>query len=199
MVSCSEDDPIPAPIVSTTFNNLNADSGTGRGSMGEIIGATGQFTLFSFSTGDVVDHADSATVKWDIGFRGTTIIVNNADSGPGEAGAIVSTGLFDELASAPESGYDVDTLVNVSGGTKKTYAIPTGSGKGWYTYDGGAFVIKPTAGKFLIIRTSEGRYAKMEILSYYKDAPATPNYMTDIDRYYTFRYVYQPNDTKVFE
>jgi hypothetical protein len=71
-------------------------------------------------------------------------------------------------------------------------AIPTGSGQGWYTYNGGAMVNTPTAGKIIVVKTSEGRYAKMEILSYYEDAPASP-VNTDIARYYTFRYVYQPN------
>lgn len=199
LMSCSDDNTTPDPIVSTSFSNLDADAGTGRGSMGEILGATGKFTFFSFKTGAVVDHADSASAKWDIGFRGTTIIVNNGSSGPGEGGAIVSAGIFDEMKTAPDAGYDIDSLVTVSGGTKKTYAIPTGSGNGWYTYDAGAFVIKPTPGKFLVIKTADGHYAKMEILSYYKDAPSTPDFMTDIDRYYTFRFVYQPNDTKTFE
>ena len=56
----------------------------------------------------------------------------------------------------------------------------------------------PTAGKIIVAKTSDGRYAKMEILSYYKDAPATPTFNNEA-RYYTFRYVYQPNDTRSFE
>ena len=34
----------------------------------------------------------------------------------------------------------------------------------------------------------------MEILSYYKDAPAEPDAYTSESPYFTFNYVYQPND-----
>ncbi|MBK7652567.1 MAG: HmuY family protein [Flammeovirgaceae bacterium] len=99
---------------------------------------------------------------------------------------------FDELAEAPETGYLSDNDVAPIGGAPNTnLAIHTGSGKGWYTYDGAGMVNKPTAGKIILVKTSENRYAKMEILSYYKDAPANPTF-NNTARYYTFRYVYQP-------
>ena len=34
----------------------------------------------------------------------------------------------------------------------------------------------------------------MEILNYYKDAPANPT-LTSLSKYFTFKYVYQPNGT----
>ena len=34
----------------------------------------------------------------------------------------------------------------------------------------------------------------MEILSYYKDAPENPDAYTDETPYYTFNFVYQPNE-----
>jgi hypothetical protein len=54
-------------------------------------------------------------------------------------------------------------------------------------------VITATAGKVIVLKTADGKYAKMEILSYYKDAPAPVNPLRDIARYYTFQYVYQPD------
>jgi len=75
-----------------------------------------------------------------------------------------------------------------------TYAIPTGSGNGWYNYNSTNNLITPIAGKVFVVKTHDGKYAKMEIISYYKDAPATPD-ATALSRYYTFRYVYQPNGT----
>ena len=36
--------------------------------------------------------------------------------------------------------------------------------------------------------------AKVEILSYYLGAPENPDAFTDPSRYYTFNYVYQPNE-----
>ena len=197
-LSSCKDDPSPEPVVSVTFPNLAADPPTGFDpNTGAPIGTTGLFTLFSFKTGAVVDQADLATNKWDLGFRGTTIIVNSPTSGTGTSQVQLLSGIFDELKEAPVDGYKSDD----SNATVK-YAIPTGSGSGWYTATGGApgvpTVIKPIAGKIIVVKTADGRYAKMEILSYYKDAPTNPT-GTEPSRYYTFRYVYQPNDTRSFE
>jgi len=194
MLSCKDDNPAPAPVVATTMTDVSADPGTGiNPNTGQPTGITNKFTLFSFKTGTVVANTDSATTKWDIGFRRTTIIINGGTSGPGTAGAIVTSGLFDEILDAPADGY----LKDDKNATIK-YAIPTGSGNGWYTYDGGAQVIKPTAGKVLIFQTADGHYAKAEILSFYKGAKTNP-VNTDISGYYTFRFVYQPNDSKSFK
>ena len=53
------------------------------------------------------------------------------------------------------------------------------------------------AGKVFVVKTHDGKYAKFEILSYYKDAPATPD-ATSVGRYYTFNYAYQANSTTTF-
>jgi hypothetical protein len=195
---CNEEED-PLPVIATTFSNLAADPGTGFDpTTGQPTGLTRKFTLFSFKTGDIVANTDSATSKWDLGFNGTAIIVNSATSGPGTTQAQIVSGIFDELATAPDGGYLSDNdPAPIAGAPNSNLAIPTGSGKGWYTYDGAAMVNRPTAGKVIVVKTSEGRYAKMEIISYYKDAPASPT-SSNIARYYTFRYVYQPNDAKSF-
>lgn len=186
--SCTKDDPAPVTITATTFPNLAADppSGGYNPMNGQPIGVTKKFTLFSFKTGAIVANADSATTTWDLGFNGTTIIVNSGTSGPGTAGAQVVSGVFDELATAPTTGYLSDDKNNLAA----PYAIAKGSGNGWYNYEPSTNVISPIAGRVIVVKTSEGKYAAMEILSYYKDAPTTPT-STDIDRHYTFRYVYQ--------
>lgn len=198
-VSCSDDETTPRQVVATTFTNLQADPGTGfNPETGQPTGTTGKFTFFSFETGEVVPNADSATAKWDLGFRATTIIVNSATSGPGTTQVQLVNGIFDELAEAPVDGYLSDNDPSpIAGAPNANLAIPTGSGQGWYTYDGAAMVNKPTAGKIIVVKTSDGRYAKMEILSYYKDAPPTPTFNNEA-RYYTFRYVYQPNESRKF-
>lgn len=197
LASCGEDDPTIDPVVSTTFADLSADPGTGvNPNTGQPTGITNKYTLFSFKTGAVVPNSDSATTKWDVGFRRTTIIINGGTSGPGNAGAIVKTGLFDEIKEAPADGYVKDDK-NAAAAANR-FAIPTGSGNGWYTYDAAANVIKPTAGKVLLFKTAEGRYAKVEVLSYYKGNKATPT-SSDLSGYYSFRFVYQPNDSRSFE
>jgi hypothetical protein len=135
-----------------------------------------------------------------LAFRATTILVNGGTSGTGKGAAQVQTGIFGDLATAPTDGYRQDNDaggLSPAGTPNPNLAIPTGSGSGWYTATGGGpgspSVITATAGKFLVIKTAEGKYAKVEILSYYKDAPATVNPLTDMARYYTFQYVYQPD------
>jgi hypothetical protein len=191
LTSCKKDEVKPA-LTATTFSNLAADppSGGYNPANGQPIGVTKKYTLFSFKAGAIVLNTDSATTKWDVGFNGTNIIVNSGTSGPGTAGAQVTSAIFDEVIEAPADGFRQDNKNTAPA----TYAVPRGSGNGWYSYNQSTNIITPIAGKVLIIKTSEGKYAKMEILSYYQDAPATPT-ANSKDRYYTFRYLYQPDAT----
>jgi len=179
-----DDDESTDPNVKTLeieiYTNLDA---TATGSQGQ---AGGHYTLFSFKTGDVVAISDSASTKWDIGFRSTSIIVNGGTSGPGNAGVVIKSAVFDDVREADASGYAQDNGA--------VYAIPAGSGNGWYNYDATTHIISPIAGKVFVVRTAEDKYAKFEIISYYKDAPAQPD-ANSVSRYYTFRYVYQSNGT----
>lgn len=195
--SCKKsEDPAPTPLQAVTFSNLQADppSGGYDQNTGQPIGVTNKFTFFSFKTGQVVAGSDSATTKWDVGFRGTTIIVNGGTSGPGSAGAIVQTAAFAEVTVAPTTGYRQDNKNE----TTDPLAIKTGSGNGWYNYDFPTNVITPIAGRVLIFKTADGKYAKVEILSYYKDAPANPT-SSSVDRNYTFRYIYQADGSTKLE
>jgi hypothetical protein len=153
------------------------------------------FTLFSFANNVVVDNSDSATTQWDIGFRGTTIILNSGVSGPGQAAGQMVNGIFEELETAPTDGYAQDS--------ESAMAIP-GSG-GWYTYTGTTSVpnhaILPNAGKILVLKTADQKFVKVEILSYYQGNPSTTTEeFADLatrpaSRYYTFRFIFQPDGT----
>jgi hypothetical protein len=181
--SCTKDDPTPViPLEAQTVSNLKADADMPR---------TGKFTLYSLKDNAIVANADSATNKWDIGFRATTIIVNGGAIRSGQGGAYIYTGLFDELTEIPADA------VFKTDNTATELAITTGSGNGWYNYNPATNVISPIAGKILVIKTGDGKYAKAEILNYYKDAPATP-VGTDAARHYKFKFIYQPNGTKKF-
>jgi len=173
----------PAPLTATKVSDLPADPTVISGT-GQPVPGTNKFTLFSFASGKTVANADSASAKWDLGFRGTTLIVNGGTSGPGQGAALIQDGIFDELKTAPTTGYAQDARPN--------FAIPTGSGKGWYNYNPQANLITPIAGKVIFLKTADGKFAKLEILSYYRGAPAQPT-PTSEARYFTFRYVYQPD------
>ncbi|WP_127139523.1 IPT/TIG domain-containing protein [Flagellimonas marinaquae] len=174
-----------ANLVNATVENLEAPQ---TGGQGQPIG--GPFTKFSFETGEVTD----SETDWDIAFRGTTIAVNGGTvtgtndepARNGNAGAAIASGLFTDVATADGLTFEVDA--------DGAFAIPTGSQEGWYNYNPATFTVTPIPGRVLVFRTHDGKYAKVEILSYYRDAPAEPDAFTDESRVFTFNYVYNPND-----
>ena len=184
--NCDDDDPVLLDTVSITVEDLHAPQ---EGGQGQPI--SGLFAKFDFESG-LQTESDS---EWDVAFRGTTIIVNGGTSlgsadepeRTGDAGAYMFDGTMADMTA-------VETSL-ISQDSSEGYAIATGSGNGWYTYAGPpTHLINPTPGKILVFRTRDGKYAKMEILSYYLGAPENPNAMSDPSRYYTFNYVYQPNE-----
>jgi hypothetical protein len=185
LASCKKDDDT-APVVPVTAKTVASLSAAGTASAtGQPIAAK-HYTFYSLADGKEIAYTDSNSTKWDVAFRGTTILTNSGTSGPGQGGAQVLAKLFSEVVTAPPTDYAVD------GATVK--AIPTGSGNGWYTYSSTTNVVTPIAGRVLAIRTALGKYAKVEIQNYYKDAPAAPT-SANASAYYTFRYVYQPSGT----
>jgi hypothetical protein len=199
--SCEEDaegpDDVQADLEVQMAEDIPADPDVTRGPDGST--PPPSFTFFSLTDGEIVDKADSASTLWDIALAGTTILVNGGTSGPGQGAAQIVSGTFDELAEAPESGYQTDSETG--------FAIPAGSGNGWYNYTGGGNppnAVIPIPGSVIVLKTAEGNYAKMEILSYYEGNPDTSteefiNFNTRPEgRHYTFQYVVQPNGSRDF-
>jgi len=188
--SCSSDDKdntTPA-VVTTKVSNVPAPQTGGQGEP-----AGGDFAKFSFSENKIV-----TTDNWDIAFRGTTIVVNggvkvgiNGEPERKGTGAVsIVSGTFGNVTAFPAASTFVQDA-------KDVLAIPTGSGKGWYSYNSTTHIISPIAGKVFVVKTHDGKYAKFEILSYYKDAPATPD-ANSLPGYYTFNFAYQANSTTTF-
>lgn len=187
--SCSKDEQPTTAAASPslqTFSNLYAPVIGGGGQP-----VSGDFVKFSFATNSIVTNEN-----WDIAFRSTTILVNGgvatagqpARTGIGAASIISST--FANVTSAP-----ADNLFNQDNAT--VLAIPTGAGNGWYNYTQATNLITPIAGKVIVIKTHDGKFAKMEILNFYQNAPANP-IGTEPSRYYKFNFVYQSNGTRIF-
>jgi hypothetical protein len=188
LASCSKDDDTTTVTPAAQAQTVNSLSAAGTtSSTGQPLAAK-HYTFYSLADNKQIAYTDSNTTKWDVAFRGTTILINGGASGPGQGGAQVYTGLFADLITAPTTGYNVDAAA--------TKAIPTGSGNGWYSYSSTTNVVTPIAGRVLAIRTALGNYAKIEIQSYYQNAPTAPT-SANPSGYYTFRYVYQPNGTSL--
>lgn len=169
---------VAQPLRPVTIKNLPADPDP----------QSNRYTLFSFARGEVVPLKEMETDQWDLGFKGTSIIVNGGGERKGKGGAFLVNGAFDALEKLPEN-----TRWHTDEPEKP--AIPAGSGNGWYEYVFTTHEIKPLPNRVLLIRTAAGNYAKVEIISYYRDIEGE----TDAPgRYYTFRYVYQPDGTGKF-
>jgi hypothetical protein len=187
--SCSSDDentstPVAEPVQAVQVRNLFAPQ---TGGQGQPVG--GLFAKFDFETG----METASDTDWDIAFRGTTIAINGGTATGtndepirnGDAGATIATGTFTSVTTAAGLTFAQDA--------NSAFAIPTGSDAGWYNYNSQRFLVMPIPGKVLVFRTADGHYAKVEILSYYENAPADPDPRADAGRYYTFNYVYNPN------
>ena len=196
--SCTKDE-VSEPqvtLIQKIVKDVPADTILGVSQIGQPYGS-GKFTFYSFESNSVVPNSDSNSTKWDIGVRGSTIITNGGTSGPGNGGAFVYVGTFDDLTAVPaDSTFKVDAAPN--------FAITAGSNKGWYLYTPQTNLLTPLPGRVLVFRTATGKYAKVEILNYYKGG-TTPA-ATDPDavkiftqRYYTFKFAYQADGTKNFK
>lgn len=192
ITSCSNDDDKKEETITAvetkTVSNLYAPQ---TGGQGQPVG--GEFTKFSFSENKIVTNDN-----WDIAFRGTTIIVNggakiNITDEPerkGSGAVSIVSGTFASVTAFPATG----TFVQDGA---ETYAFPTSGENAWYDYNGLTHIISAKAGKVFVVKTHDGKYAKFEILSYYKDAPATPD-ANSVSRYFTFNFAYQANSATAF-
>ncbi|AYL96129.1 HmuY family protein [Mucilaginibacter celer] len=183
--SCDKnnDDPTPEPskLTTKTIADLNGTTGA---------------VYFSLATGAQVTGADTASAtKWDLKFKSTSIFVNGGTSGTGTAQAQVVSSTFETLTAAPTADY-------------KTDATGAPAIAGWYTYTAETapqHAILTVPGKILVIKTADGKYAKVEMISYYKGNPNTTTAtFADLatrpaSRYYTFRYAYQGDGTTSFK
>jgi hypothetical protein len=198
LIACTKNDTIiEFPVTAITVSNLPADTVLGINPNTGMPTSAGKYTFFSLERNEIVPNSDSASTKWDLAFASTKILTNGGTSGAGLGGAFVYTGLFDDVKTIPnDSVFKTDNA-------PASYAITYGSGKGWYVYDQLTSLITPLAGRVLIIRTASGKYAKLEVINYYKGGVTLATTASDSDklskqRYYTFRYIFQPNGSKTF-
>ena len=133
--------------------------GTGAASVTAPPG--GAYALFSFETGDVVAAADSATTRWDVGFRGADdVVLNGGASGPGAAVGVVAdvdyAAVVDALAD--RLVYRRDGEAPCPGGPPRAVC----PGDGLVETVGGAVV--PALGRTLLLRLGDGQgYAKLRV------------------------------------
>lgn len=161
--------------------------------------ATGEFITFSFSEGGLVTNEN-----WDVAFRGTTLIINGGEKAhndqpdrTGNAAVYIDIGSMSEINNVDTSRLLQD---NSSGSAILNNIMIDDlgvSGQGWASYSFSTHLFSPRAGRILVFRTHDNKYAKMEIVYFYDNLnPDTGN--GDIGGYYTFNYVYQSDETTNF-
>jgi len=148
---------------------------------------TGKYKKFSFSEGDTVSHDN-----WDVAFKGSTIIINGGESSEqdqpnrtGSAAVYIATGIMSDIKIVDVSKLTEDDA------TRPAIIDDLGiSGQGWSSYNHDSHILSPIAGRILVFRTHDNKYAKMEILYYYDSENPQP-LDGDFGGFYTFNYVYQ--------
>jgi HmuY protein len=151
--------------------------------------ASEQWTFFDFSRGSVVEVPHQFGVDWDLAFQRHKILANGAATNPKGRGAILNLGevAFDEVLGAPPEGYVGDTIASINPEAIITENLAI---KAWYHYNFLTHILRPRPNVYAI-RTADGKYAKMRIVSYYCDGGQASGC-------FTIEYVYQGDGSRRF-
>lgn len=147
---------------------------------------TEKWTYFDFSRGGVVEDAEMNSLDWDLAFRRAKILTNSgATNKNGKGGAMaLESNTLDEAAKVPEnSGFEMDYR-QYNKAENENPALAK-----WYNYNYINHRLDPKPNVY-IIRTADGRFAKIRILTYYCRGEKAGCY--------TIQYVYQGGNSTGF-
>ncbi len=138
-----------------------------------------EWRYFDFSRGSRVE--DPGPLDWDLAFRRSRILVNGGEGFPGQGGAIdLGEVDLEAVDSVPAAGYR---------GTIALRDSVHPALEEWYDYGFTSHVLEARP-RVYAIRTADGRYAKLEMVSYY--CPGVRGGCP------SFRYVYQGDGSRSF-
>jgi hypothetical protein len=151
--------------------------------------AAEDWTFFDFSRGSVVDVPHQFVVDWDLAFQRHKILANGGATNPKGRGAILNLGSvdFETVLEAPAEGYIEDTIATINSEAIVTENLAI---KTWYHYNFLTHLLIPKPNVY-VIRTADGKYARMRIVSYYCDGGHASGC-------FTFEYVYQGDGGRRF-
>ena len=181
-LSCHKEDNLSVVWV-TEYNLFAPDSITSENT------TIKKYIKYSLSEEDTVSND-----KWDVAFKGSKIIINGGfktSSDEPERTGIGGVYIMKGKSFASIKEVSDENLFKQD--QENSLAIENENGKGWwYLKDLLSNILYPIENNVLIIKTHNGRYAKMKIDSYYKDSPEEPSFRSQAS-YYSFVYWYQPN------
>lgn len=190
-VSCGKDsvNPVKEDGKSTRISDLPGDVGNTMGS-----GKPFKPFYFSLTTQQKVDSSKKLTATWDVAFMreyNSYLTINNAkdEKSPGYGGngigaMIVLEQPYDQVKQAPS-----DEVFAKDGVTSVGWEA--GIVKGWYFYELNTHIAVPIRNRTCVLRTADGKYAKLELISMYKGAPPVVTDLYWPAPYFTFRYFLQ--------
>ena len=164
--------------------------------------------FFSFEKGEVIgscDAKDSVETErwhnrtdWDLAFHRQDVKSNSGVSGIGLGGIMVYNQDefdFDAVLEAPEDGYKVDVMDSIvydisnmmSGTIDYVYTGLNGETKDWAVLTDMMGGVWTYAKKAFIVRTGEGKYAKIHLMNFKGSEGASGTV--------TMKYVYQADGT----
>lgn len=220
VASCSkEDSPDPSPEpVDTVFYRLHRVENFQAVSDDTDPTTPPPAVYFSLESKKVVPDSYAKTSRWDLAFGGlyNSFLSGNNGADPanngyganGEGAICILKKKFEDVTDIPEeaafrTGKDLI-------GTDDSGAF--GQGTGWYLYDFGgkikgdgsyekqhvAYALPDI--RTIVVRTAKGNYAKIKMISCYKDA-FTPDkwFRSTPHMYFTFEYVMVPKGSQKFE
>jgi len=222
LAACSKEDTDIAPDYedgkSTVVYDLAGDTDASVGD--GVDGKTKRdFKTFLFRFKDkkqiwLNNATDSAkymkTLDWDIAFTyiyNSIVYVNHGAvnnspgfGGPGKAAIILATKnvngqvadmRYDEIETVPDNA-DFEHTQGFVG----WQGWPQPGNFGWYNYSMTTHLARPIVNRAFILRTAEGKYAKLELLNVYKGNPPTVTDLFWPAPYLTFRYFVQEDGSK---
>ena len=134
-----------------------------------------RFTYYDLFGQEVIDPDSADTsIRWDLAFRGTEVLLNSGTSGPGAAvGTFVDTP-FENIDTVGIVGFRFrrDGESECAGGEARAVCAEPGSPFSPYVSDGSSG-IATADDRVLVLRTSDGQgYAKVQFTGY---VPADPD------------------------
>ena len=147
------------------------------------------WTYFDFSRGAVVEVPHQLVPDWDLAFQRHKILANGGATNPKAKAAILNLGEvpFDAVMEAPAAGYVEDTIATLTADAIVTENLAI---KAWYHYNWLTHVLRPKPYVY-VIRTADGKYAKLRLVSYYCEGGQASGC-------FTFEYVYQGDGSRRF-
>ncbi|MEN7548522.1 HmuY family protein [Rapidithrix thailandica] len=222
--ACSQDegDPEPRKVELTPidqYTSIDKVSGTIYikdlpGSLGNTHASGHTPVFFDLETHQIINpYEDENTLlelpeeqqkskAWDLGFTGvynSLLAINKGtDSrspgygGQGQGAILVMDAQFDEVDEAPsEETFEAFMQVQATSGWEN---YPPGH-KGWFFYSLESHIMRPVSGITILLRTPDGKYAKVEMTSIYLGNPEKPTINSPAP-YFTFRYFLQEDGSR---